>query len=63
MNFKRRCDYLNVINCLRLEDLRNLREWMKDKPSEESREDKLELIDIVIAGKENLLRGAERLWL
>lgn len=63
MNFKRRCEFADAIQSLKIEDLKNLRDWLKTKPSENCREDKIEIIDVVIAGKETLLRGANRLWL
>ena len=62
MNFKRRCEFTNTLKFLKLDDLKFLRDHLKVKLSEADREDKLELLEIEIQGRENLLRMVERIW-
>lgn len=59
MNFKRRCEFTNTLKFLKLEDLKFLRDCLKAKTNEANREDKLELLEIEIQGRENLLRMVE----
>lgn len=61
MKFERRCEFLTKIDTLGLRQLRTLRNFLQVKENEESREDKLELIEIVIKGKEAMEKGVERL--
>lgn len=62
MNFKRRCEFTNALKFLKLDDLKFLRDCLKVKHSEADREDKLELLEIEIQGRENLLRMVETIW-
>lgn len=61
MNFKRRCEFTRSLKTIKLDDLKFLRDWLKSKESEADREDKMELLDIEIQGRESLLRRAESL--
>lgn len=61
MNFKRRCEFTNTLKFLKLDDLKFLRNFLEGKESEADKEDKIELLDIEIQGRENLLRRAESL--
>ena len=61
MNFKRRCEFTNTLKFLKLDDLKFLRHCLEGKESEADKEDKIELLDIEIQGRENLLRMAESL--
>lgn len=61
MNFTRRCELTNTLKFLKLDDLVFLRDWLAGKESEADKEDKIELLDIEIQGRENLLRRAESL--
>lgn len=61
MNFKRRCEFTRTLKTIKLDDLRFLRDWLKSKESEADREDKMELLDIEIQGRESLLRRVESL--
>ncbi len=62
MNFKRRCEFTNTLKFLKLDDLKFLRDCLKVKLNEADREDKLELLEIEIQGRENLLRVVEGIW-
>lgn len=59
MNFKRRCEFTNTLKYLKLEDLKFLRDCLKVKHREADWEDKLELLEIEIQGRENLLKVVE----
>lgn len=61
MNFKRRCEFTRTLKTIKLDDLRFLRDWLRSKESEADREDKIELLNIEIKGRENLLRRSESL--
>ena len=61
MNFKRRCEFTNALKFLKLDDLVFLRDWLAGKESEADKEDKIELLDIEIQGRESLLRRLESL--
>ncbi len=62
MNFKRRCEFTNTLKFLKLDDLVFLRDWLAGKENEADKEDKIELLDIEIQGRESLLRRVESLW-
>ena len=61
MNFKRRCEFTDTLKYLKLDDLIFLRDYLTNKESEADKEDKIELLDIEIQGRENLLRMVESL--
>lgn len=51
MNLKRQVEFTNSIKSLHLHTLELLRDYLKDKDSEEDREDKIKLIEIQIEAK------------
>lgn len=61
MNFKRRCKFTNTLKFLKLDDLKFLRDWLAGKENEADKEDKMELLNIEIQGRESLLRRVESL--
>ena len=62
MNFTRRCEFTNTLKYLKLDDLICLRDCLAGKESEADKEDKIELLDIEIQGRESLLKRVESLW-
>lgn len=61
MNFVKQCKYIEAISSMNIPTLKKARRDLKNDFIDKDRETKLELIDIMIEGKETLLRGAERL--
>lgn len=51
MNLKRQVEFTNSIKTLPLHTLKFLKNYLKDKHSEEDREDKIKLIEIQIETK------------
>lgn len=51
MNSKRQVEFTNSIKSLHLHTLELLRDYLKEKQSEDDREDKIRLIEIEIEGK------------
>ena len=62
MNFTKQYKYLNFISSKNITKLKRIRQELKRDISDDDRKTKLELIDIMIEGKETLMRGAKRLW-
>ena len=61
MNFTKQYKYLNFISSKNITKLKRIRQELKMDISDDDRKTKLELIDIMIEGKETLMRGAKRL--
>ena len=61
MNFKRRYEFTNAIKDLSTEDLIFLLNWIMKKDSEADREDKIELLDIELRGREKIARRMKTL--
>ncbi len=61
MNFTKQYKYINFISSKNITKLKRMRQELKRDKSDDDRKTKLELIDIMIEGKETLMRGAKRL--
>ena len=61
MNFKRRCEFTDAIKDLNTKDLIILLKWLMQKENEADKEDKIELLDIELRGREKLSRRIESL--
>ncbi len=63
MKIERQKQFTESISTLNIKQLKTLETWLRNKASEESREDKLRLIRIAIEGKEKherLINGDQR---